>query len=56
VTLANCKPTAAVASGEQTTAVEIACSPNQVMNGVRISSVPYEQTFQPICCDISVQR
>jgi phage-related tail protein len=56
VTLTNCKPAAAVASGEQTGAVGVACSANQVMNGIQISSSPYKQTFQPICCDVSAQR
>ena len=56
VTLTNCKPAEAVMSGEQTVAVGITCSANQVMNGIRIGSSPYKQTFQPICCDVGAQR
>ena len=56
VTLTNCKPTEAMLSGEQTVATGITCSANQVMNGIRISSSPYKQTFQAVCCDVGAQR
>ena len=56
VTLTNCQTTAAVLSGEQAQAAGVGCSANQVMNGIHISSSPYKQTFQLICCDVSAQH